>query len=214
MAIPGSIIDAQLERLLQIVDDYKTSLHEQIVTKVVQEKSLIIKSAYRDSRSHLHDNIEEIRKRYRREISAANARQGTLVKQREHADNIRFLHQAWDLIEEKLLERWCIAEQRKAWIDKVTHHAFRLLPPGSWRIEHPVDWLNIEKDALSNFIHQRIDNEPTFISDQNIKAGVRFGFSGATVDGTLQGLLADQARINAEMLARAMDIRAGKGRAG
>ena len=207
MTIPDSIIDAQLERLMQVVDDYRSGLHEQIISKSKQDKSLIVKSAYKDSRKRLHHNIQDIRKKIRKEISAASAKQGTLVQRLEYADNIRFLQQTWNVIEAKLLQRWRIAEQRKQWIEKIAHTVFNKLPPGIWQIEHPVDWLTIERNALSNYIHQRIGQKPIFVTDNSIMAGLRFNYSGAIIDGTLEGLLVDRARIESEMLAKAMDNR-------
>ena len=201
MNMPASIVDAQVERLLQVVTDYESQQRNRILEQARAEGHKVIVDAYSVARARLHKDIDETRERVKSETASARARQQSKLKQHEHLADLKFLHHAWYRLTEALQERWRKAEARQTWVENVVSTAFSHLEPGPWSLEHPIDWLVIEKTAVLDRIYQRTHQQPTPIVNKDIHAGLRINFNGATIDGTISGLLSNRARIEAELLA-------------
>lgn len=201
MDMPASIVDAQVERLLQVVAEYEAQQRNKILEQARADAKKIIADAYTVARVRLHKDIEETRERVNTETASARARQQTKIKQRKHLVDLKFLHHAWYRLTEALQERWRMADARQKWVEKVVTTAVSHLDPGPWRVEHPIDWLVVEKSAVLDMIYQRSHQQPTPVVNKEIHAGLRISFNGATIDGTISGLLSNRSRIEAELLA-------------
>lgn len=201
MDMPASIVDAQVERLLQVVAEYESQQRDQILAQARTDARKIIAGAYSTARTRLHKDIEETRERVKAETASARARQQTKVKQQEHLADLKFLHHAWYRLTEALQERWRKGDARQQWVDKVVSTAITHLDPGEWKIEHPIDWLLVEKKAILEQIYQRTQHQPIAVVNKEIHAGLRISLNGASIDGTISGLLSNRARIEAELLA-------------
>jgi hypothetical protein len=101
-----------------------------------------------------------------------------------------------------LATRWQSPGSRKSWVEKIFLQASQALLENSWQVEHPVDWPDSEKSRLSEQIREHTGNPPDMCPADDINAGIRISSGGASVDGSITGLLADRLRINSELLSR------------
>ena len=198
----SSIVHAQVERLLDVVHAYQQQQCDKIVTQANKEAKQIIDRAYREARLRLHQEILESRDRMQGEILAANAKSHTLRKKYQHEADRRYLDRAWDLLKAKLLERWHNKEQRQRWVQKHLVEALRLLLGTEWLVEHPNSWTVHEQQQFYTQARQKCEVVVNFAESPDIAAGIRICANGATIDGSLQGLLADRSRIESELLAQ------------
>ncbi len=206
MKMPSSIVRAQVDTLLEVVRKYQDEQCEKIFTQARQEARQIIRQAYRDARLRLHQYIFESRERMQKEIVAAKAKNHTIRKQLQHKADRLYLNQAWDMLEDKLITRWQNKEQRQRWVQKILVVALQVLPSQDWLVEHPDCWSEEEKHNLINQALQKYSKKSSgiavnFAVSSDIIAGIRICAHGATVDGSLQGLLANRSRIESEFLA-------------
>jgi vacuolar-type H+-ATPase subunit H len=93
--MPSSIVDAQVQRLLEIVEEYRKQQCDGLLTQAQQDSSQIIRQAYREARSRMHQDIQDSREHMRNELSAARAKLHTLMMQQRHQADQRFLEQSW-----------------------------------------------------------------------------------------------------------------------
>lgn len=203
MKMPSSIVRAQVDRLLNVVHEYQDRQCEKILTQAQQETQQIIRQAYRDERLRLHQYILESREGMQREIMTAKAKSHTIRKQLQHKADRLYLNQAWEMLKDKLITRWQNKEQRQRWVQKILVVAFQVLPSQDWLVEHPDCWSEEEKHNLINQAQQKSSGiGVNFAVSSDIVAGIRICAHGATVDGSLQGLLANRSRIESEFLAQ------------
>lgn len=203
MKMPSSIVRAQVDRLLDVVHEYQDKQCKKILTQARQEAQQIIRQAYGDSRLRLHQYILESREGMQREIVAAKAKSHTIRKQIQHKVDRLYLNQTWDMLEDKLITRWQNKEQRQRWVQKILAVALQVIPSQDWLVEHPDCWSEEEKHNLINQARQKSSRiKVNFAVSSDIIAGIRIYAHGATVDGSLQGLLANQSRIESELLAQ------------
>ncbi|MEJ2180894.1 MAG: hypothetical protein P8Y28_10770 [Gammaproteobacteria bacterium] len=65
--MPSSIVDAQVQRLLEIVEEYRKQQCDGLLTQAQQDSSQIIRQAYREARSRMHQDIQDSREHMRNE---------------------------------------------------------------------------------------------------------------------------------------------------
>ena len=204
--MPSSIVDAQVQRLLEIVNDYQKEQCDVLLEEAHKQSRKIIRQAYRNARLRLHRDIQESRQNMQQELSATRAKQHTFMMQQKHRQDQEFLDQAWKMLKEELLERWRNPQQRQLWVQNIIVAALKMLPGQSWQVAHPSDWSSVEQNDFRKSVESISDREISFNRDDNIVAGIRVSADAALVDGTVQGLMADRIRIESEMLSQRRDI--------
>jgi hypothetical protein len=200
--MPSSIVDAQVQRLLELVAEYKQQQCDSILDHAHQQSRKIIHDAYRSSRDRMHHDIQLTRQDMREKLSAARAKQHTVKMQQQHNADIAFLNQAWQRLTDKLKQRWQDPRLREQWIQTVLSSAAKALSDQHWQVDCPVEWPDAERDRLTELAKRRFGRTLGFNGAADIEAGIRIGAGGAWIDGTLQGLTADRMRIESEILAQ------------
>ncbi len=196
------VIDAQVEALLQLVRNYHESRCHQILEHANAQVATIVKQAHHEARARLHTTIKEERIRAQEKIASTRAQLQTRRRQRNQQADIALLEKAWAMLNERLLMRWQDADSRRIWIRTLIQQALRVLPGTQWQIEHPSGWRPQEALAFNDKITAHTNGEsPTFVEAGDIAAGLRISAEGARLDGTLMGLLASRADIEAQLLA-------------
>lgn len=196
------VIDAQVEALLQLVHNYHESRCRQIIEHAKAQAANIVKQAHHDARARMHTAIKEERMRAQEKIASTRAQLQTRRRQRHQQADMALLEKAWEMLHERLLTRWQDADSRRIWIRTLVQQALSVLPGKRWQIEHPSGWRPQEALALDNEITAHTEGEsPTFVEARDITAGLRICAEGARLDGTLVGLLASRADIEAQLLA-------------
>ena len=204
-SMPSSIVDAQVQRLLEIVNDYQEQQCDKILEHARSQSRKIVRQAYRNARLRLHHDIQESRLSMEQELSAARAKQHTFLMQQRHREDQEFLNQAWQVLAEKLVQRWSNQKQRQIWIQNIITIALKALPAKNWQVDHPVDWSRAEQKEFAKTVNDVSSHEVNFNGVEDISAGVRINADSALVDGTVQGLMVDRSRIESEILAQRQD---------
>jgi hypothetical protein len=109
---------------------------------------------------------------------------------------------AWQQLHDMLATRWQSSDTREFWVKKIFLQASQALLDKSWQVEHPIDWSDSEKSRLSDRIREHTGNPPDMRPADDISAGIRISSGGASVDGSITGLLADRLRIDSELLSQ------------
>ena len=198
-----SLIDAQLEALLKLVEDYRERRCREILEHARAEAKLAVKQAHREARARMRKTVEEERTRSREKIASTQAQLQTQRRQRQQHAETALLQQAWGALQERLLARWQDPGARRIWVLALLRQARAVLPAKKWQIEHPVGWRT--QEALASGAERGVlgDGEaPLFVEDAEIRAGLRIRTDAACLDGTPLGLLASRAEIEAQLLAQ------------
>jgi hypothetical protein len=206
--VPGSILDAQVQRLLDIVQGYQQQQCDALLSQAQQESQDIVRQAYRLASRNIHADIQLTRQHIRDTMAAARAKQHTLMMQQSHSAATSFLEQCWQALQPSLNARWQQLDCRRQWVDNILATATAVLPVGDWMIEHPADFSAAEQQQLVDQTQALAGVEPRLNSAADLSAGIRISADGASVDGSLDGLLSDRSSLEALLLASA----AGKGR--
>ena len=134
-------------------------------------------------------------------MAAARAKQHTLMMQQSHSAASSFLEQCWQTLQPGLQARWQQPEYRRQWLAKILATATAVLPAGDWLIEHPADFSTEEQQQLLEQAQKQAGAKPDISSAPDLTAGIRISADGATVDGSLRGLLSDRTELEALLLA-------------
>lgn len=191
--------DDRAEALLSFIAQDCATKRDRLLREVEAARVALLRQAHRRARQRVRDTFLEERKRMSERIAAAQARLDTrrriALQHREHA----FLAAAWTALPPALRTRWSAAESRQAWIDNVIAEALKALPPSDWRIAHPRDWPADERARLAARLAAR-GVRVTFDVAPQASAGLRVAAGSTTIDGSLEGLLADRDGIGARIL--------------
>jgi len=200
--MPTSIVDAQLQRLLEIVKDYQQKQCETLLSQARHQSRQIIRHTYSNARRRLRDHILEDRQKLTESVSSTRAKRHTFAMQQKHQANRKFLDDAWELLKTNLQQRWNDQHKRQLWIQSIVEVALNYLPASEWRIAHGKSWIEADQNQFIDTIKVKADKKLVFEAQDEISAGILISAAGASVDGTLQGLLSDRERIESEFLAQ------------
>jgi hypothetical protein len=155
-----------------------------------------------EARLRLREVFAEQRQRQQEQIAAAQARLATRRRLHEQQRVAVLLRLAWQTLPGELRSLWQQVDARAAWAEHTAAAALAKLPHGAWRIVHAPDWPAAEQQALAQRIADATGATPRFEADAAIAAGLKVVADGNVVDGTIAGLLADRAELEAGLLHR------------
>ena len=204
--MPASIVDAQVQRLLEVVEEYRQQQCNTLLEQAGLKSRKIIHQTYRNARLRLHHDIQESRLNMQKELAATRAKQHTLMMKRKHQQDQLFLDRAWDALGGNLQERGRNPEQRQLWVQNIVNTALKVLPGQDWAVSHPADWSSAEQDEFKRTVSVENSRVVSFVSVPDITAGIRISADAALVDGTVQGLMVAPARIESELLAQRKNV--------
>ena len=190
-----------LDEMLKLVADASRRDCEAVAASAERDARELIGAAHRAARRRMHDSVLEIRQIMRRELNQAQAALETARRQHQQRCDFRLLEASWSLLGDALVRRWQDAPARQAWIASLVHQARHALPVGNWQVHHPVDWPTNERERLAADL-SAVGVTPQWIVDPRARAGLRLCAQGACLDGTAEGILADRAAIQAQLLAK------------
>ncbi len=202
MSEPGSVLEAQMQTLLTLVEQHQRSRCEQVLATARAKRSEIIGQAHHDGRRRMHEAIDTERRNAREKLEATRAQLQTRARQQQHKSALLLLHRGWELLGEAVLLRWKSPPQRRQWVCALLQQAMALLPARQWIIEHPPGWDHGECAELLPPVCEHCGSEPQLRANEQLHAGLRICADGACLDGTLAGLLADREAIEAQLLAQ------------
>jgi hypothetical protein len=196
--LPG--IEQSTQALVDLVAADRARLCDEILGEAHARAQGLRADARDRARRRIRQVFEEQRARRDERLAAAEARLAT--ERRLHAQQhlSARLRLASDALPQALQALWQEQEGRATWARTVLQAAKLRLPPGPWRLAHPVDWRTDERErALQGAAW---DATPHCEADPRITAGLRVACGGIVLDGTLEGLLADRADVEARLVRR------------
>jgi len=203
MSDPGDdAVEAQMRQLLQVVARHRDERCNELLGQAQREASQVIRQAHAEARARMHQSIRGIREMRRTRLAATEAKLQTRRRRRREGADLWLLAAAWQPLRKALQARWAQQTARRQWIDLLVQRAGTLLIATDWQIEHPLDWPAQERASLEAQLDGQLGRLPEFIPREQISAGLRISADGTSVDGTLEGLLRDQTRIESLLLAR------------
>ncbi|HRP95955.1 MAG TPA: hypothetical protein PL143_06860 [Rhodocyclaceae bacterium] len=190
-----------LERMLDIVHSHEREQRAAILARAREDSKRIVGEAHRQARTRVSEYVLELKRHMRREFARAQAALETQRRRQRLRTDLALLEAGWTQLYDELIRRWSDPAGRAAWVEMVVSQALTLLPARRWEIVHPERWRRAEREALAGRLERELGHTPAFVACADIRAGVRIRVDGASVDGTLEGLLRDRVAIEAWLLA-------------
>ncbi len=197
-----SVLEAQVETLLALVEKHRAESCALLLAQAEERRHALLAAAHGEERKRMHQAIETERLRGKEKLDATRAQLQTRARQQQHRTALLLLQHGWELLGQAVLQRWKLAPQRRQWVSSLMHQAMELLPRCAWVIEHPAGWDPAECAEFKEPIHAHCGSVPRLLANDQLHAGLRICADGACLDGTLEGLLADREAIEAQLLAQ------------
>jgi hypothetical protein len=189
-------LETRTRALVDLVEADRARRCQAILDEARSRRDEMLGAAHAQARRLVRAAFEEERHRFAARTGSARARVQTHRRLREQRVATELLKVGLGLLPQILRERWQQPESRKAWVERAAAAAERALPRGAWRIVHAPGLTESESQAT-----MPAAVTPVLVVDDTLRAGLRICAGGNVVDGTLAGLVADQAEIGAKLLA-------------
>lgn len=194
--------DAKMDALLETVRRHRDEQCNVINEDAQAQARAIVARAHQDARTKVHGAIVEERRSREDAIEKQHARVET-AKRHDRQDNENaFLDTVWQQLMANLHSRWEDESARRAWLNATVERALAHLHPGPWQIDHPMAWQSAELDSLIDQIIKFSGEAPSFVPVPDLEVGIRVTANGATIDGSLVGVIANRGEISAMLLAQ------------
>jgi len=201
MSTPDSDLGSKAQHLLDMVVQHRDEKCAAIRASAQTEAKGLLRAAWREARERLHNDNIETRRLVERTQASLEAQQQTRQRQQRQADDGVLLVTARAALQAALLQRWQQPASRQQWCEELVNAAVTTLDGKVWTVEHPADWPKSEHDALREHINSLCGKTPRLQANADISAGLRICADGTCMDATIDGLLHDRERIDAELLA-------------
>lgn len=189
-----------MRALLELIEADRARQCAALLGEAHERAAALRAQAGAEARARLRAVFAEQRQRHREQLAAAQARLATRRRLHEQQRVAALLRLAWEALPQQLRTLWQQADARAAWAERVAAAALAKLPHATWRVVHAPDWPAAEQQALARRIASAAGEVPRFEADAAIAAGLKVVADGNVVDGTLDGLLADRAELEARLL--------------
>ena len=193
--------DARIGPLLAVVEAYRREACERSLAQARAEALAIVGQGRGEARQRVHRAVEEEKTRSRTQLAAASAHLQTLRRHHRQEQTSALLAAAWERLVSALRQRWHDPALRRAWTAQLLREAREVLPGGAWEISHPPDLPEDELQRLREWVPASPGQPVQWRADAQLAVGLRIRASGVVLDGTLDGLVRDRARLQGELLA-------------
>ena len=200
MSSPKNIVDAQVQHLLNLVEQHRQKSCAKIQLLAQEKAAELISKAHGAARNRMHDFNINLRGSIERQLNSTEARLQTQKRLARQQSDEELLETGWTLMKTSLEQLWQQAETRTQWIDNLVNLATAKLVSPHWQIEHPADWPNEERHTLQKLLQQQLGHLPELKTNANISAGLRLCAACSCIDGTVEGLMHEKPRIEAKIL--------------
>jgi vacuolar-type H+-ATPase subunit H len=208
MSSAKTIVDAQLQHLLEVVDRRREEHCARVIEEAQAQARQIVRQARREIRSRAHKDLQELREQIRQQLASADAQRLTRQRQQRQQVEQALIDAAWPQLHDALQRLWDGRDTRRRWVNDLVLLASNTLLDAHWCIEHPPDWPGQECNELKARLSNEFDCFPSFEALSSVTAGLRISAGGACVDGSIAGLLQGRTRIEAILLAGIREQRA------
>jgi hypothetical protein len=191
-----------LEHLLGIITENRELQCAKVRETADKQAADIIRQAHSSARERMHRHVLKLREKYLHRVSAVTAGNQTLLRQQQQAADRALLDLAWPLLAETLYKLWRDPEIRQQWHAGALKMAASAFVDQSWRIEHPPDFSNEDKEKLKQVLATYTGHKAELQVCDDIIAGIRIIAQRTIVDATVPGLLRQRSKIEGALIAR------------
>ena len=200
MTTSRPLLDAQVADLVAGVDADAAAREQAVLAEAGEQARELRQDAFRQARKQIQAAVGKERDRVEQELTRGHAALQTRQRQARQNRWMVQLRETWTSLEETLLQLWPDPEHRRSWLRTVAEAANRQLPAGPWTVRCPADLSEPERMSFGKLLEPGTGFEPRFEVDTEIQAGVSVQTGRATLDGSVTGLLAARADIEAALL--------------
>lgn len=187
------------EALLALVQAQREQRCAELLGPAQAQARALVKAALADARRRVCTALAAERSRARETVAAAAARLATEQRLHRQREASRLLASATRLLREAMQARWDDAGARRQWIDsQLGRLAFT--QGGRWQLEGPPGWAEDEVQRLCEALRRRGAAEVQYGTAPEVRAGFRVIVGHNRLDATLDGVLADRAAIEGQLL--------------
>jgi hypothetical protein len=198
---PVSIIPAlQSDALVREIEQQLKHENGVIAATAQHDARAIMAQARAAARGQVHAAIEQLRAEGVRRLTRAEAQLDTESRTRAQQQAAQAVRDALPLLREALAQRWREPASRRQWAEAAARLCCDRLRRGAWRIEHPHDWSEQERQQFVAALGNGDSLDLSFQAAGDIAAGLRVSADQAVLDATPQGLLADRTTVAALLL--------------
>jgi hypothetical protein len=190
-----------LEEMLKLVASYERERCRDISERAQKEARHIVANARRRARARLREDARELRAAGRRRLALARAELDTARRAHEQRRDLALVTRGWRGLEARLRARWQDPAARGRWVAGAIAQALAVLPRATWTIAHAAGWTETERNGVAEALERQGVKVERVSLDARAQGGIRLCAGGACLDGTIDGLLADRAAIEAMLLA-------------
>lgn len=199
-------LQASLQALLDLVDGDRERQYAQIVGEARTRAATLRSQAQAEARTRMRQTFDAQRRALQARVAAAQAQLATQLRLHAQQRTSLLLDLARQQLPAALLARWAQPAARAAWVAQVLDVAHARLPAAGWRIVHAADWPVDERAATAVGLALRGHADLAWDTDLGMAAGLKVVAAGNTVDGSLQGLLAESDDVDAALLHQLEDL--------
>jgi hypothetical protein len=200
-------VEHQANALLDLIEADRARQCGAILDEANGRASTVRAYAGNEARVRVRQAFAEQRQRRHDQLAAGEARLATRRRLHEQRRIATLLQLAWQHLPSALRALWQQEHSRANWIHHVLTYARDRLQADAWHILHSADWPAHEREALPSWLLNDAHVELRFEADASIEAGLKVMGGRNVIDGTIGGLLADRAEIEA-LLLRQLEARA------
>lgn len=193
-------VEQRTQALLDLVLADRQARCAAIADDAHERATTLLRQAHAEARTQMRDAFTEERARAAQRLDAARAH---LATRRRHAEQQRaaaLLAVGLARLPDELRRQWVLPDTRARWIDATLDSALAVLPHTPWRIEHPDDFSQDEREAISARLVSAQQAAPGFAGEARLTAGLRIAANGIVIDASLPGVVADRSAIGARLL--------------
>ena len=199
-AAPVSVLDMQVDAMLQRVSQHRDGRVREIEASTASQTRAIVHGARAEARDSLHQAIVHERARIAQGLQQAEARAELEARGRAQQQTRTLLAHMWEHIADALEQRWRADSTRSAWIAAAVENAGTLLGGRSWRIEHAAGVSATDRRRSEELGRARGAREIEWQREPQMRAGLRISAPGACLDATIEGLLVQRVDVEAAFL--------------
>jgi len=206
---PASVIDAQVEALLQRVTEDRDRRCAQLRADASEQARAILRAGRKEARAAVAGAVARERKHGEQILRQAQASAVLQRRQHDQQEIRQMLQDMWTTVVSVLESRWADPVRRKSWVRAAIRQAQTLLNAPAWRIEHGGRLPREELAEMTTFVSRTdrmVARDVEIAGDDGIRAGIRIRAGGACLDATIAGLLASRAQVESDFLAEYMAL--------
>lgn len=196
------IVDLQVDSIVSELRRQQSLRCQELVRHAEAEAKRLLRDSRRKLYQRGREAVQEERRRREKALQQARHRIRAAEGERTRQQYAELLEAAWPELIDTLRQRWADGASRESWCRKLFaegRRAFGTTTP--WTIEHPADWTAHDARLLGTLLADASAPDPDYRLDPDIAGGLRIRSATGSLDGTVEGLLADRRLVEGRLLA-------------